>query len=276
MVSMKKIIKLIGFPLGHSVSPAMQNAAFKELGLAYQYELEEVAPDKLEETIERLKNDPNIAGFNVTVPYKERVLPLLDELDAQAKAIGAVNTVVKKNNKLIGSNTDGTGFIFSLKFDAKFDPKDKKAVVLGAGGASRAVCVMLQLNGAQKITISDIVEEKALEIAKLINGSSVKANSTQLQTAINEADILVNTSPVGMQPKIDQMPVPDNFEISANVLVYDLVYNPAKTKLMQKAKKSCSGLGMLVRQGALAFKKWTGKDAPLDVMRKAAQQALSL
>jgi len=271
---MKKLVKLIGYPLGHSVSPAMQNAAFEALGLDWKYELEEVAPDKLEETVEKLKKDPNVAGFNVTVPYKEKVISLLDEISIEAKQIGAVNTVVKKDNKLVGSNTDGAGFIFSLKFDAKFDPKDKKAVVLGAGGASRAVCMMLNLNGAKKITLSDIAEEKALELAKLVNAATAKVNSKELQDGINEADILVNTSPIGMHPKTDQMPLLDNFEIPANVLVYDLVYNPAKTKLMQKAKKSCSGLGMLVRQGALAFEKWTGKPAPLEIMRKAAEEAL--
>jgi len=271
---MKKLVRLIGYPLGHSVSPAMHNAAFKALGLDWEYELEEVALDKLEETVEKLRKGPNVAGFNVTVPYKEKIIPLLDELSRHAKLIGAVNTVVKKNNKLIGYNTDGPGFVESLKSEAKFEPKGKKAVVLGAGGASRAICSMLNSEGAKQIVIADVVETKAEELAKQVKAKTAKVNSQALQKAINEADILVNTTPIGMQPKADQMPLPDNFIIPANVLVYDLVYNPAKTKLMQKTKQSCSGLGMLVHQGALAFEKWTGQKPDINIMYQAAEQAL--
>ncbi len=277
---MGKVVKLIGYPLGHSVSPAMQNAAFGALGLDWKYELEEVAPDKLEEAIERLKKDPNVAGFNVTVPYKEKIIPLLDVLSHHAKQIGAVNTVVKEkgSEKLKGYNTDGPGFIESLKENANFNVKGKKAVVLGAGGASRAVCMMLKLNGAEKITISDIVEEKAMELAKLVNAATAKVNSKELQDTINEADILVNTSPIGMRPKTDQSPLPENIKLHKNLVVYDLVYNPSETKLLKQAKaagaKAISGLGMLVHQGALAFKIWTGKDPDIKVMFDAAQKAL--
>jgi len=271
-LSMTKLIKLIGYPLGHSVSPAMQNTAFQQLSLDYKYELEQVAPDKLEEVVAKLKNDPNIAGFNVTVPYKEKILPFLDELSASAKLIGAVNTVVVQNKKLIGHNTDGQGFIASLKEEAGFDPKNKTALVIGAGGGSRAICLMLMKNGLRSLSLMDIDLAKAKTLSAEINCSVVDPN--KLQEMINKADLLVNATPIGMSPNIDQSPLADNISIPDQVLVYDLIYNPAVTKLMKKAKLSCTGLGMLVHQGALAFEIWTNQPAPLTIMRQAAEQAL--
>ena len=275
----KKMIYLIGYPLGHSVSPAMHNAAFAALGFDYKYELLPVKPENLTVAVKKLRQ-PEIVGFNVTIPHKETIIPLLDELTDSAKLIGAVNTVVNKGGKLTGHNTDGEGFIASLKQEAKFDPKGKKAVVLGAGGASRAVCIMLAANGIRSLGLFDLEKSKAVNLAKVIKEPLVEVIDNNLQAAIQKADLLVNATPIGMRPKIDQCPLAENIKLPSNLLVYDLVYNPQETKLLQKAKKAgCKisyGLGMLVRQGALAFEKWTGKKAPLDIMYQAAQKALKI
>ncbi|NQT30146.1 MAG: shikimate dehydrogenase [Candidatus Saganbacteria bacterium] len=280
---MKKSVGLIGYPLGHSVSPAMQNAAFKKLGLDWEYLPYEVAPEDLAGALSGMRA-LHMAGFNVTIPHKETIVPLLDDVTKLARIIGAVNTVKNQDGQLVGYNTDGAGFIDSLKEDAKTDPKDKNVVVLGAGGASRAICVMLAENKVKSLTLTDLLDEKAAELASYVGSyfgldcSAVVANSQDLQTAIDKADILVNSTPIGMEPNIERNPLDENIRLPANLLVYDLVYNPAQTKLITLAKKSgcktCSGLGMLVRQGAAALGIWTGKEAPIALMRKAAEKAL--
>jgi shikimate dehydrogenase len=282
---MKKIVGLIGFPLGHSVSPAMQNAAFKLLGLNFEYLPFEVAPDDLAEALNGLRA-MHFAGFNVTIPHKETIIPLLDEVTDLSRVIGAVNTVVNQEGKLVGYNTDGAGFMESLKEDAKYDPKGERVVVLGAGGASRAVSVMLAENGAQSITLADIKEEKARQLSEYIRSyfgidcSFASPESKDLQRAIDKAHILINTTPIGMHPNIDQSPLSEKLRLRSKLLVYDLVYNPSQTKLLKQAKeegcRTCSGLGMLVRQGALGFTLWTGEEAPLEAMHKAAKKALKL
>lgn len=280
---MHKVVGLIGYPLGHTISPAMHNAAFKKLGLDYEYVPFEVAPEDLSESLKGMRA-LHIAGFNVTIPHKEKIVPLLDEVTKLARVIGAVNTVLNQEGKLIGYNTDGAGFVDSLKEDAKVSPRGKRAVVIGAGGASRAVSIMLAETGVESLTLTDIQEEKAKELAEYtgsyfeIDCDFVEVNSKDLQKAIDKADILVNATPIGMHPKIDQSPLEESIKLHSKLLVYDLVYNPSETKLLKKAKRSgcktCFGLGMLVRQGALAFTIWTGEEAPLKVMRKAAEEAL--
>lgn len=280
---MHKVVGLIGYPLGHSVSPAMHNSAFTVLGLDFEYVPFEIESRDLLEGVNGLRA-LHVAGFNVTVPYKEKIISLLDEVTEVARVIGAVNTVLNQDGRLIGYNTDGAGFIASLKEDAKTDPKDKNVVVLGAGGASRAICVMLAENKVNSLTLADLDEDRAQDLAAYVNsyfGTKVKslpAKSAELPKAIKKADILVNCTPIGMRPKIDQSPLPKNTKLSAKTLVYDLVYNPQETKLLKEAKaagcKTCSGLGMLVRQGSLAFTIWTGEEAPVNIMSKAAEQAL--
>lgn len=281
---MRKSVALIGYPLGHTLSPAMHNAAFKKLGLDYEYLPVEVAPKELAKALKGFRV-PRFAGFNVTIPHKEAVIPLLDEITPVAKVIGAVNTVVNRDGSLVGYNTDGAGFIDSLKEDAKVDPKGKRVVVLGAGGASRAVAVMLAEAKAVEVTLSDIQEDKAHDLAEYIEDyfeiicTSVKPNSQALQDKINAADILVNTTPVGMHPKVHHSPLGEKINLPPSLLVYDLVYNPSETKLLATAKaagcRTCSGLGMLVRQGALAFTLWTGEEAPVEAMRQAAERKLA-
>jgi len=280
---MRKIVGIIGFPLGHSVSPAMHNAAYKELGLDYEYIPFEVEPEDLAQALPGLRA-LHIAGFNVTIPHKETIIPLLDDVTKLARTIGAVNTVVNQDGELIGYNTDGPGFIESLKEDANFEPEGKKAVILGAGGASRAVATMLAEAGALSLLISDIIEEKAKELAEYTDGltktkcSWTKADSPLLRTEIQQADLLVNTTPLGMHPDVNKSPLPEKLKLPKTLLVYDLVYNPAETKLLKTARaagcKAVSGLGMLIRQGALAFTVFTGEEAPVETMWSAAQKAL--
>jgi shikimate dehydrogenase len=280
---MRKSVALIGYPLGHTLSPVMHNAAFQKLGLDYEYLPVEVAPKELAKALKGFRA-LHFAGFNVTIPHKEAVIPLLDEITPVAKVIGAVNTVVNREGRLVGYNTDGAGFIDSLKEDAKVDPKGKRVVVLGAGGASRAVSVMLAEADASEITITDIQADKAEELSKYVDEyfevtcNCIPADGKTLQDKINAADILVNTTPVGMHPKINHSPLGEKINLSPNLLVYDLVYNPSETKLLATAKaagcRTCSGLGMLVRQGALAFTLWTGEEAPVEAMRQAAENTL--
>ncbi|KAF0134835.1 MAG: shikimate 5-dehydrogenase [Candidatus Saganbacteria bacterium] len=268
-----KTVALIGYPLGHSISPAMHNAAYKHLNIDFEYVLLEVSPENLTKKIDGLRA-ANFAGFNVTIPHKEAILPLLDEITDLAREIGAVNAVCNQGGKLVGYNTDGPGFIESLKEDAKFNPKGKNCVILGAGGAGRAVAVMLKKNNAKKITIHDAIAEKAKSLASFVEGNI----SNNLQKEISTADLLVNASPIGMHPNINDCPLPDNIKLHNKIVLYDLVYNPYETKLLKLAKnfkaKAISGLGMLVRQGALAFTIFTGKPAPTNVMLKAAKEAL--
>jgi shikimate dehydrogenase len=280
---MRKLVGIIGYPLGHSVSPEMHNAAFQELGLDYEYVPFEVEPADLKEALPGLRA-LHVAGFNVTIPHKEAIVPLLDDVTKLARSIGAVNTVVNQEGELVGYNTDGPGFIESLKEDAGFEPEGKKVVVLGAGGASRAVAVMLAEMGAAELTISDIVEDKAKELAEYADGLSrtkcgwSRPDSLLLKAAIEQADLLVNTTPLGMHPEVNQSPLPNKIKLPKHLLVYDLVYNPAETKLLKTAKaagcKAVSGLGMLVRQGAIAFTVFTGEEAPIETMRSAALKAL--
>jgi len=283
MAVMRKIVGIIGCPISHSLSPAMHNAAYKALGLDLEYVPFEVEPEDLGEALSGMRA-LHVVGFNVTIPHKETVVPLLDDVTKLARTIGAVNTVENSEGTLIGYNTDGQGFIESLKEDADFEAKGKKIVILGAGGASRAVAVMLTEVGAKSLVITDLIEDKAKELAGYLDAYEkttcqfLRLNSPDLLAAIAEADLLVNATPIGMQPKIEASPLPAKVKFKKKALVYDLVYTPAETKLLKEAKAAgcqvCSGLGMLVRQGALAFTVFTGEEAPIEVMWSAAQQAL--
>lgn len=270
---MKKCF-LIGHPLGHSVSPAMHNAAYKHLGLDFEYSLKDISPKELLAVSRKLKAD-TVAGFNVTIPYKEAIMPYLDEITELAEKIGAVNTVKNENGKLIGYNTDGPGFLESLKEDAGFNPTGKKTIILGAGGAGRAIAATLAENRAKSIIVHDPDEKKRNEMVEYLADLfdiEIKSSSN-LQSEIEDASLLVNASPIGMHPKSHLSPIPYN--LSPNLVVYDIVYNPKETELLKQAKKAgaraVSGLGMLVRQGALAFSIFTGQPAPYQVMLDAAK-----
>lgn len=280
-----KIVGLIGYPVSHSVSPQMHNAAFKALGLNFCYLPLSVEPVDLKKAIEGIRA-LNIVGVNVTIPHKETIIPLLDEVTKLPRLMGAVNMILNQEGKLIGYNTDGGGFVESLKLDAKVNPKGKKVVVLGAGGASKAVSIMLAETRIKSIVITDIIIEKAENLVEYINSHfEIEATVSPLgskafQSSINECEILINTSPVGMHPKEDASPLPEKVKIPSGIQVCDLIYNPPETKFLKSAKesgaKTLNGIGMLVRQGALSFSIFTGKDAPIDVMRSAALKVLNL
>ncbi|MCX5749602.1 MAG: shikimate dehydrogenase [Candidatus Saganbacteria bacterium] len=279
-----KYLYLIGNPVGHSISPQMQNAALKYLGLDCNYEAMLVHDEKdLAEKISKFRLG-NVLGFNVTVPFKEAASKYIDSTDAASTIIGAVNTVKNRNGKLSGCNTDSIGFIDSLENDAKIDPSGKNAVILGAGGACRALVFGLYFKKAAKVSVFDIDRQKAekliKDMSKYFGSLQLIKDSAELSRVITAADILVNASPVGMYPKVNACPVGDDFPFHKDLFVYDLVYNPAETKLVKLARskgaKAITGLGMLVRQGAASLEVWTGKGAPVEIMWAAAKKALGL
>ncbi len=256
---------LVGYPLGHSLSPVMHNAAFKELGVDAIYDLFPMQKEALKDFFENLKReDSHIFGLNVTVPHKENVIPFLDSMDPFATKVGAVNTVVITNKrKLIGFNTDGPGFLTHLK-ESQFDPKDKRVAVIGAGGASRAIISVFCLLPERPYSIK-IFDVDASRVAALMYDLSTRMDTkcVQVVTSIEDlnielSDLLINATPVGMKED-DPILVKEDV-LHANMMVYDLVYNPAETKLLKAARlkgaKTVNGLKMLYYQGVLAFQRW--------------------
>lgn len=266
---------VIGDPIVHSISPVIQNAAFGILGINSVYFALRVESSMLSHTIDVFK-EVNILGFNVTIPHKVAIMKYLDELDCTASTIGAVNTVVNHDGKLIGYNTDGSGALLALR-KAGFNPSGKRLLLLGAGGAARAIAFSLS-ETAEKITILNRTVSKAKSLANDVRratGASVTYGEFIPSTLIEEvpyADLLVNATSIGMNPKLDETPV-DAKLLRPNMVVFDIVYNPPETRFLKEAKevgaKSINGLMMLVYQGAQAFQIWTGMRAPILVMTKA-------
>lgn len=277
------LVGLIGWPVGHSISPTMQNAAFVELGMDWAYLPLPVKPGDLEQAIEGLVA-LNFSGCNVTIPHKQSVLPYMDEISDSAQAIGAVNTILIQNGKLIGSNTDLEGFLNNLKA-AGVDAHGMNVLLLGAGGAARAVAYALARSGASSVVILNDIFEQAEALAHYMGELFPKisfefglVSEGRLAKIAPELDMVVNATPVGMAPDIHGCLWPESLPISANMIFYDLIYNPLETALLKRAKRSglkaIDGLGMLVHQGALSFRCWTGRTAPIKVMRHACLQEL--
>ncbi|MGB0389301.1 MAG: shikimate dehydrogenase [Ardenticatenaceae bacterium] len=271
-------VGLFGWPVGHSRSPAMHNAAFGELGLNWEYML---LPVRLEDVYDAVRGlrALGFAGANVTVPHKLAVMEALDEVMPEAQAIGAVNTIVNRDGYLVGYNTDGIGFLRALR-EGGFEPKNCRALLLGAGGASRAVLHALLTEGAE-VTIVNRTLSRAQKLAEEFGslfGVQVHTlafdSPVALQKALDEANLLVNATSLGMHPHPDATPVPAHIHFHPSLTVYDLVYNPLETRLLAEARaagaQAIDGLGMLIHQGAVAFTLWTGKEAPVEVMRAAA------
>ena len=269
-----KLCGIIGDPIEHTMSPAMHNAAFKKLGLNYLYLPFRVKSEDVGKAIDGMRA-LNIRGLNVTIPHKLRIIPLLDKLDPVAKEIGAVNTIVNDDGVLKGYNTDATGFIQTM-VGGGIDPKGKNVVILGAGGASRAVSFVLAERGASLVILNRLLElDWAQELAKWISGTfgkqveALELKEKNLAMVMKKADIVVNATSVGMSPEIDETPLPFSL-LRRDLVVCDIVYNPAKTRLLREAglagARILSGLNMLVWQGALAFEKWTGRQAPVETM----------
>jgi shikimate dehydrogenase len=276
------LVGLIGWPVEHSVSPAMHNAAFEALGLDWCYSLLPTPPGSVEARLAELKAR-GFRGANVTVPHKQTVMPFLDEIDEAALAIGAANTILVQGDRLIGCNTDAGGFLNALR-DAGFEPSDRRALVLGAGGAARAVVYALVRSGAS-VVLHNRTASRAAKLARSMQDTSLQgsvawmaAETSLADLPLASFDLLVNTTPVGMWPKTDANPWPERLPMPSRWTVNDLVYNPAQTRLLARAQAAgaavVGGLGMLVHQGALAFEMWTGQAPPADVMHVAAERAL--
>jgi len=261
-----KITGIFGNPIDHTLSPAMHNSAFHALDLDICYVPFRVAPDKLAAAVESIRS-LNMLGVNITVPHKENVLPLLNRIDEEASFIGAVNTVTNKEGFLTGYNTDGRGFISSLK-DEDIEIEQKNIIMIGTGGAARAVSYYLS-EKASKLSLFDIDARKAERLVSDLN--RIRHNIVLLDSvdSIGDADIIINATPLGMKPD-DPLPVNPDL-LSSRMVVCDLVYK--KTRLLQEAEKrsarTVNGSGMLLWQGVLAFELWTGIRPPVDVMRKA-------
>ena len=274
------IVGLIGHPVEHSFSPPMHNAAFEALGMDYAYVAFDVNPNDLKSSIEGAKS-LNIKGFNVTIPHKIEVMNYLAELDEVASLIGAVNTIDFKNMK--GYNTDGIGAIKAIEEVSSV--KDKNVLVAGAGGASRAISFYLAKYGAESITILNRNADRAQKLAGDVSDSNliadVKSDSiSKINNYLNDADILVDTTPLGMDPHVDDEPIAKAGNMHEDLVVFDTVYNPNETVLLKEAIKAGAkpvyGIKMLLYQGAESFKIWTGIDAPIDVMEKALRETLNL
>lgn len=269
---------LLGYPVAHSLSPAMQNAALQAMGLGYEYRLMPVPPEGLGKRVDELR-DTSVAGFNVTIPHKVAVIPLLDELDATASAIGAVNTVVNRGDRLVGYNTDCVASTRVLR-EAYGDLAGCRVVIIGAGGAARAVASGLAPH-AERINILARDDAKARSLAKQVRGRTPweirGGDFVEAAKIIQSADILVNATPVGMHPNVDASPIHAR-ALHGRLLVFDLVYNPERTRLLRDAEatgaRAVGGLQMLVYQGAEAFRLWTGRVAPEGLMLESARAAL--
>jgi shikimate dehydrogenase len=280
-----KLCGLIGDPVEHTMSPAMHNAAYRQMGLDYVYVPFRVRLEELGKAIDGMRAF-NMRGLNVTIPHKVAVIPFLDKLDALAEKIGAVNTIANDNGVLTGYNTDATGFLRAL-LEKGIEPRGKKALILGAGGASRAVSHILADSGAERLIILNRAEELnwAYDLAGSISqlytmdAKAGQLNRESLDSVMERIDIsiLVNATSVGMTPDVDSTPI-DADLLRPELAVFDVVYNPLRTRLLRDAEaagaETISGIEMLAWQGALAFEKWTGQEAPLDLMRQEAIRQL--
>jgi shikimate dehydrogenase len=285
-----QFIGVIGFPLKHSVSAHFQQAALDYYNLDMRYEAREVKADDLVSAINQLRRPRNL-GANITIPYKEAVLRLMDKSDDFVGIAGAVNTVVNRDGRLEGFNTDGYGFLKALRADAGFEPAQKNVVILGAGGAARAVAFTLLNEKLSSLIIANRSLTKAENLAAALM-KHAKDNSLKTRIAavhlsnedviesVTDCQLIVNCTTVGMKhsPSEGQSPLVPGL-IQGGALVYDLVYNPLQTPLLKEAvtvgARVLGGLPMLVYQGAASFQLWTGREAPLDIMLSAARKALA-
>lgn len=292
-----KLLSVIGNPIEHSMSPSMHNAAIKDLGLNYIYVAFKVEEKNLATACNGFRS-LGIKGINVTIPHKVAIIKYLDEIDPIAKGIGAINTIKNEDGILRGKNTDGEGFLLSLK-NAEFDPKNKKCLILGAGGASRAISFILGTT-AREIAITDLFPDVAETLKKNLDTfysqknisdiigyevhpkfRHITLNPNYIANELEDTDLLINATPVGMYPNINQSPLDYmNITLKSNLFVFDAVYNPLETKFLKNAKsfgcKTLSGINMLVNQGAAAFEWWTGKKPNLELMKSACMKKLKI
>ncbi|HLB46203.1 MAG TPA: shikimate dehydrogenase [Anaerolineales bacterium] len=270
----------LGYPLSHSLSPAMHNAALAHVGLHdWRYDAMPAEPARLAEAVATIRGD-EYAGANVTVPHKETIIPLIDGLTPVAEAIGAVNTIVKRDGKLVGHNTDAAGLLADLyAHDALARISDRPALILGAGGSARAAVAACAGVGAE-IRVAARRREQAQSLMAMSQLPITIYDLTlhDLERASRDVALILNCTPLGMPPNVNASPWFESVPFPRGAFVYDLVYNPADTLLTRQARaaglRAATGLGMLVEQGALGFELWTGKTAPRKLMREEAEQKL--
>lgn len=275
-----KQIHLLGSPVAHSKSPLMHNEAFSLLKLDYHYSALDIKPENLASTIQELR-DENIRGFNLTMPHKTAACQFCDHLSPAAQLIGSINTVVNDNGVLTGHTTDGIGFMRAIS-NAGCDIKDKKITILGAGGAATSIFVQAALDGVSEITIFSRRSkffsraEKIIQDLKSYSSSIISLydfdDENLLRKEIKESSLLVNATSVGMAPNTNASIITDTTMFHKNLFVSDIIYNPEETLFLRLAKKSgCktqNGLNMLLYQGAEAFKLWTGKEMPVNIIKE--------
>jgi shikimate dehydrogenase len=275
-----ELVGVFGHPVAENPTIVMQEAAFQELGLNWRYLTIEVYPDDLADAIKGMRAF-NMRGINLTIPHKVEVLKYLDEVAKDAQLMGAVNTVRREGDRLIGENTDGKGFLSSLREDAQVDPTGKRVAVLGAGGAARAITVELALAGAAHLTVVNRSLERGQALVSLLNEKTpVAAEFVQWDDTYAlpaDTDVLVNATSIGLYPDVTAKPNLDYNTITASMIVCDVIPNPPQTPFLKEAEargaRTLDGLGMLVYQGAIGFKMWTGLDAPVQVMHQALAKA---
>lgn len=284
-----RLYGLLGRPVSHSISPPMHEAAFQAQGMNCRYQAFHVEPEALPAALAGLKA-LGLAGVNVTIPHKEAILPLLDEVTENARLVGAVNTIVHRNGRLIGYNTDGWGFLCALE-EAGLRPLGMRAVVLGAGGAARAIASHLILAGAAHVAVLNRTALKAERLVAELTESLREAkgapeelppfvaDTLAAEPLIRAADLVVNCTSLGMGEQAAESPLADPAWLRPGAIVYDTVYTPAETRLLREAQaagcQAIGGLGMLVHQGACAWEYWFGRRGPTSIMWAAAKAALA-
>jgi len=277
-----RVLCVIGYPIEHSMSPIMHNAVIRELKLNYIYLAFKISPNNLNLAVKGFRAF-NIKGINVTLPFKQKIMNYLDDIDPIAQKIGAVNAIKNDNGNLSGRNTDAEAAKNAL-INAGYTTSGKNLLILGAGGAARALTYILA-EDINKIIIANRTEKRAIKLAKeLKKNFSIKVEGKRnsisvLKEESKKADILINTTPVGMYPSVEKSPIPAEF-LHKDLIVYDIVYNPLETKLMKDATKigcnTIGGLDMLVNQGALAFEWWTNKKPNINLMKNKIIEFLGM
>ena len=276
---MTQRLGIIGYPIGHSISPIFQQAGLDHLGIDATYEKWEVTPEGVGDFVNGLRA-PGTLGINITVPHKQAVIPFLDEVDEWATAAGAVNTIVNRDGRLTGHNTDGPGFLQALLVETGYSPDGTRALILGAGGAARGILLALVRGGVDSLVSANRTFERAETLAQLASENGVKSEAIPLAgdaltEAAASANLIVNCTTMGMSHGPDEHGSPISAaQIPATAIVNDVVYTPLLTPILKEAAvagaTSLGGLHMLVYQGVLSFQMWTGRDAPVDVMLAAA------
>ena len=280
---MTKRLGIIGYPIGHSISPIFQQVALDSIGIGATYEKWEVTPDSLGDFVNGLRASDTL-GINITLPHKQAVIPFLDEVDEWAGSAGAVNTIVNRDGHLTGYNTDGPGFLQALLVETGYDPKATRALILGAGGAARGILLALVRGGVDSLVVANRTLERAEILAQLskdngVDSEAISISGDALSKAAASADLIVNCTSMGMSHGPDEQGTPlSAAQIPATAIVNDVVYTPMLTPLLKEAAEAgataLGGLHMLIYQGVLSFKMWTGQDPPVEMMLEAATREM--